>query len=488
MNTREKELPLVSVAIALYNMEQYVSETLDSVLQSDYPNLEVIVMNDGSTDGSLQIVEQYQKQWPNLHCYSQTNQGAVTARNEAIRRASGKYILPVDADNRIAPDFISAAVEVLESNPEVKVVAPSAEFIGDRSGEWKLPPFSRELLASRNMMDTCAMYAKTEWERVGGYNKEIIAREDWVFWIAVLKDGGKVVKLPKVGLYYRIRSGSKRITDRKLKKHVVATVNKLHPDFFQRELGGPLHTCRSWSRLINRVKGWFSGYRMKVNPDYLELTSFIYNLPEKFATEGEYIYQGRNELKKFNCCGHELIVKSYRYPIFINRIVYGLLRASKAERSYDYAHKFLNAGIGSPSPIGFITERSKGLLGKSYFVSLKSACDKQYTDFKKQEFKNHTEILEAIGRTTAIMHENGFLHKDYSAGNILFRDEVPVPIEIIDLNRMRFQPIDLKTGCKNFERLPGTPEMFEVMGRAYARQRKMDEKECISLINKFHEK
>ena len=108
------------------------------------------------------------------------------------------------------------------------MVCPRAEFIGDRSGEWKLPPFSLKLLARKNMIDTCALYRKTEWERVGGYCEEIIAREDWEFWISVLKDGGKVVRLPQIELYYRVRAGSKRIIDRSLKPHVTKVLNKRH--------------------------------------------------------------------------------------------------------------------------------------------------------------------------------------------------------------------------------------------------------------------
>lgn len=67
-------------------------------------------------------------------------------------------------------------------------------------------------------MDTCAVYRKSEWERIGGYCAEIVAREDWEFWISMLKDGGKVVKLPEIGLFYRVREQSKRVTDRLLKK------------------------------------------------------------------------------------------------------------------------------------------------------------------------------------------------------------------------------------------------------------------------------
>ncbi|MEG1585341.1 MAG: glycosyltransferase [Bacteroidales bacterium] len=478
---------LVSVIIPIYNMQDYLEETIQSVLKSSYPNVEIILMDDGSTDKSAAIARKYAEQSEQIHFYEQSNLGVIAARNHAIEKANGIYIFPLDADDLLHPGYLSDAVNVLDTRPDVKVVCSQDLFFGDRSQAWHLPDFSLGLLARKNIIAASALYRKSDWKRVGGYCREIIAREDWEFWIAILKDGGEVVRLAQPGISYRIRRGSKRVSDRKLKRHVVAVLNKRHPEFFQRELGGPLRNNRSWSKCINRLAGFFNGRKFTLHPDFSSLGSFMNELPERFIREGEFIYQGRNELKKFTVGGFELIVKSYQRPIFINRIIYGFLRASKAERSYAYALKFLHAGIGSPMPVGFLTVRRRFLLDKSYFVSLKSTCNLQYTDFKKQKFVHEQEILEAIGRTTAIMHENGFLHKDYSAGNILFRDELPVPIEIIDLNRMRFHPIDMTAGCKNFERLPGSPGMFAAMGRAYARERRMDEKECISLIQKFHD-
>lgn len=478
----------VSVIIPIYNMQEYLEETIQSVLKASYSNIEIILMDDGSTDDSAVIARKYATEYPRrIKFYQQANAGVIAARNHAIEKANGKYIFPLDADDLLHPDFLEKAVNVLDTRPEVKVVCASDLFFGDRNAPWNLPDFSLSLLARKNMIAASALYRKADWERAGGYCSEIIAREDWEFWISILKNGGEVVRLTTPGISYRIRPGSKRVNDRKLKKHVVDTLNRRHPEFFQRELGGPLRYNRSWSRIINKIVSVWQGRKMNVHANFEELSLFIYNLPAQFEKEGEIIYKGRNQLKKYTVAGHELIVKSYRRPIFINRIIYGLFRASKAERSYEYALKFLNAGIGSPFPVGFINVKRGFLLDTSYFVSLKSECDCQYTDFKNQKFVHENAILEAIGRTTAVMHEQGFLHKDYSAGNILFRDEVPVPIEIIDLNRMRFRKIDMQTGCKNFERLPGSPQMFTAMGKAYAHERNMDENECISLIQKFHD-
>ncbi len=480
--------PLVSVVIPVYNMEEFLEETLDSVLSSDYPNFEVIVMDDGSKDRSLEIAESYKSRYENVRVYTQANSGVATARNHAISKAGGVYILPVDADNRISKELIHSAVDILESDPEVKVVCPRAEFFGDRSGEWVLPPFSLSLLARKNMMDTCAVYRKSEWERIGGYCAEIVAREDWEFWISMLKDGGKVVKLPEIGLFYRVREQSKRVTDRLLKKHVIDVLNRRHPDFFERELGGPLRYQRSWSRLINRISRIIHPRRVFIGDDFQDLSSFVRVLPVHFENGGTLIYEGRNKLKEFEIHGRKLIVKSYQLPHLINRVVYNSFRASKARRSYQYAQMLRKAGIGSPASVGFYSTGTWLLFGRSYFVSLKSECPYTYRNLLEETFTGDKEkVLRAIARTTAALHENGFLHKDYSGGNILFREtDKGIEVEIIDLNRMRFGKVDIETGCKNFERLPGTHEMFVILADEYAKVRGFDADRCLELIEKSH--
>ena len=95
--------PLVSVIVPLYNAAPYIGEALESIVASTYRPLEVIVMDDGSTDDSLSVAEAFAKDHPEVRVLSQPNAGASSARNNAIRRSKGTYILPVDADNRIHP-------------------------------------------------------------------------------------------------------------------------------------------------------------------------------------------------------------------------------------------------------------------------------------------------------------------------------------------------------------------------------------------------
>ena len=266
----------VSVVIPVYNMELYLAETLESVLKSDYPNFEVIVMDDESTDKSLSIAEHYREKDRRISIYSQPNQGASAARNNAIKTARGCYILPVDADNLISDNYISEAAKILDENPEVKLVSSEAEYIGDKSGRWKFEQFSINLLCRRNLVDNCSMYRKSDWESVGGYCNEILGREDWDFWLSLFKSGGKFIRLPIVGLYYRVRPNSKKARTRHLYKDIIDAFNTRHKPLFYKELRGKLHYQRTYSKVFNTLISWFRPHNIYSKTSNPTLEKLVY--------------------------------------------------------------------------------------------------------------------------------------------------------------------------------------------------------------------
>ena len=285
--------PLVSVIIPVYNSELYLAETLDSVLSSTYPNVEVIIMDDGSRDKSGEIAGNYALKDKRIQVYTQPNGGASSARNNAIGLAGGKYILPVDGDDTISANYIEEAVNVLENNPEVKVVSREAAYFGEKTGRWKFPSFSYNLLARRNIIDVCSMYRKSDWEKVGGYCEEIPGREDWDFWLSLFKSGGKFVRLPLVGLNYRIHSGSKRVRTRGLKKELIDTLNLRHKAFFYAQLNGKLHYQRTHSRKMNNFRHFFLPENIFVNPAFDEYEDAVYLANEKPAVRSEMLRKMR---------------------------------------------------------------------------------------------------------------------------------------------------------------------------------------------------
>lgn len=224
-----------------------------------------------------------------------------------------------------------------------------------------------------------------------------------------------------------------------------------------------------------------------VHPQFKDVEEFLASLPERFLRqEGTVIHKGRNELRRMSYGGKEFVVKSFHRPNIINRFVYGVFRPSKAKRSYNNALLYQQIGVGTPCPVGYLNVRSGGLFDRSYYVTLASDCPYTYEALFKQKFAYEDDVLRAVARTTALLHEHGLAHKDYGRGNILFRkEENGIKIEVVDLNRMYVGKLDIKKGCKNFERLPATPHMHQILAEEYARLRGFDAAECLRLITAY---
>ena len=494
--------PLVSIIVPVYNAEAFLAETMQSILAIRYPRLEILLMDDGSTDGSMPIARRFAAEDQRIRLFSQPNQGASAARNNLIRQAQGKYILPIDADNLVEPTYVSHAVEVMESDAEVKVVCPRTDEFGLRTGEIHHPPYSLHLLARKNIIDACAMYRREDWERVGGYCPEVPTREDWEFWLSMLEDGGRVVRLPDIEFHYRQHGTSKRHRLRHRIREVIDIVNRRHPELYEREYGGPLRYHRSLTSLTNCLYRLLHPRRTVVAPDAPQgMNYFVRALPVHFDNgDGTVIYKRRNELRILPFHGHEYVVKQFAVPNPLNRLVYGFLRKSKAQRSYEYAQLLLSKGIATPRPVAWQTERNGLLMGRSYFVSERSRCPYTYADLigldklyslgnlgnLEHLVKLEEHYLRLIAQTVARLHNEGMVHQDLSRGNILFGDGDRV--ELIDLNRLRFGTVDIVKGCQNFaERLPATDRQRRLMAEAYAQARGFDPKACYQLMLRYNE-
>lgn len=200
----------VSVIVPCYNMEKYLSETLDSVLKQTYENWECIIVDDGSVDNTAEIAFRYCQKDYRFKYMSKTNSGVVDARNAGIRNTSGYYILPLDGDDLISEEYIAKCVAVFEEEPNTVLVYCRAQFIGEESGEWKLEDYSYEKLLYCNIIFCSAMYKRTDFDKSGGYNQNmVLGLEDWDFWLTLLDKDSLVVRINEILFSYRIRNRSR---------------------------------------------------------------------------------------------------------------------------------------------------------------------------------------------------------------------------------------------------------------------------------------
>nr|WP_315142630.1 glycosyltransferase family A protein [uncultured Flavobacterium sp.] len=225
--------PKVSIIVPCYNQAQYLPEALQSVLNQTYQNWECIIVNDGSPDNTKEVAQEWVKKDSRFIYLYKENGGLSSARNAGITIAEGEFVLPLDADDKIALNYTELAIEAFEKDSTLKVVYCKAEKFGNETGSWNLTPFSLFNLASGNLIFCSAFFRKKDWELVGGYDVNMIyGFEDWEFWVAMLKNGGGVKCLDYLGFYYRIKllSMAKGISLEEA-KFLKEYVSKKHIDF-----------------------------------------------------------------------------------------------------------------------------------------------------------------------------------------------------------------------------------------------------------------
>jgi glycosyltransferase involved in cell wall biosynthesis len=123
--------PLVSIITPSYNQASFIRETIESVLSQDYPNVEYIIVDGGSSDGSVEIIQQYSR---NLAWWvSEPDQGQTDAINKGFAHASGEILAWLNSDDTYQPSAITQAVEILQAHPEVSLVYGDANFINEQS-------------------------------------------------------------------------------------------------------------------------------------------------------------------------------------------------------------------------------------------------------------------------------------------------------------------------------------------------------------------
>jgi glycosyltransferase involved in cell wall biosynthesis len=203
MNTADK--PLVSVVMPVYNAEKYLAESIQSVLAQTYGNIEIVCVDDCSSDGSVAALETLAQGYDNVKVHAlKANQGPSHARNFAIERARGEFILPLDADDLIDPGYCKLAMDVFREDPAVAVVYSRCKRFRDGEyWEWELPEYSRERMLAGNCVHVSAFYRKADWARIGGYDERLHALEDYDFWLHFTENGQKFHRIDRHLFFYR---------------------------------------------------------------------------------------------------------------------------------------------------------------------------------------------------------------------------------------------------------------------------------------------
>lgn len=195
--------PAVSVVVPCYNGGRYIDRVLASLAGQTFHDFEIVVVDDGSTDA--QTVEKLDALPPPIRLVRQENRGLSGARNTGFRAAKAAFVLPLDCDDEIEPEFLSVTVEAMRAAPEhVGVVFTHLRFGGAASGviERSFHPF--DLLFS-NGMQSCVLVRKAAWAAAGGYDEAMReGYEDWEFFLRLALAGYDGIEIPRPLFIYNL--------------------------------------------------------------------------------------------------------------------------------------------------------------------------------------------------------------------------------------------------------------------------------------------
>jgi len=220
-----------------YNVEPFISKAIDSVRAQTFSDFELLVVDDGSTDGTAAIVEQHAAEDPRIRLLRQTNRGLSTARNLALEHARGKYIAILDSDDAWVPSFLEAQAAILEERPDVDIVTTNAWLLGGALDGRPAGPVSdprpdpdlHQLLEDETSVFIMSVFRRRVYDAIGGFDEAFRSNEDYDFWIRAAVAGFRFARNPTPAGYYRRRDDSLSANELRMLNGILRVYEKTRP-------------------------------------------------------------------------------------------------------------------------------------------------------------------------------------------------------------------------------------------------------------------
>ncbi len=226
--------PLVSVIIPCFNYGQFLREAVDSALHQTLRSVEVIVVDDGSTE-PLTRTTLDELNLPRTTVLRRPNSGLPAARNQGISAARGRYICCLDADDRLASTYLEKAVALLESDRGVGLVYSWVQLYGDEHDVWYTERFDLAELRRRNFIPVSAVFRREDWDIIGGYAHDMRPHgyEDWEFWLRLGGAGRRGVLIPEALFEHRLHGRTMVFEAREKHAALVAAIAHRQPELYR---------------------------------------------------------------------------------------------------------------------------------------------------------------------------------------------------------------------------------------------------------------
>lgn len=191
----------ITVVITCFNYGAYLPDAVQSAAEQQGGAPRITVVDDGSTDE--QTVDQLKRLPPEVRLICQSNAGLAAARNAGMRDAGTRYLIALDADDRLAPGALSAMRRPLDGDPRLGFSYGVARFFGAWEGLLQFPDFDPYKLLYRHIVGSTTLMRRELFEDVGGFDPEFYEYEDWEFWLHALRRGWRGQNVDEVTLEYR---------------------------------------------------------------------------------------------------------------------------------------------------------------------------------------------------------------------------------------------------------------------------------------------
>jgi len=254
--------PRISVIVPVLNAGTDLERALASVAAQRRDDVEVVCVDDGSTDtATLAILDEATKR-PGITVHRTPNRGPSAARNLAIEHARGSYVLPLDADDWLSPDYLAKTAPILDAEPDVGIVHTWIGLVGGHHGVWRTGRFALPDLLVRCTIHVTSLYRRALWVDVGGYDPEFVeTAEDWDFWLRAVSRGWTARAVPEVLAYYQRSATSRERKARqpdvsgRVMRRIVSKHRALYEQHLEASLVGMYEHLAATSLTLERFYG-----------------------------------------------------------------------------------------------------------------------------------------------------------------------------------------------------------------------------------------
>jgi len=345
--------PLISVIIPAYNQARYLKSAINSVLSQTYTNWECIVVDDGSTDNTSDLVHRFNH--PKIKYIYQKNSGLSAARNSGLSASKGEFLSFLDSDDCFVPQKLEILLNVLDSRPDLALVAGSAALIDEngspinRKFETNLPKNSIELLYG-NPLHVGSVLLRREWYlKTGLFDTNLRSYEDWDYWLRLVLAGGKLESINNIVSFYRFHTSQMTRNSQQMTEASFAVLKKFFDD-------------------PNLPLDWQSYKNKAFSYSYLRATANAY-LNDDFKNAKVYLSEACRLYPNLLDKKGELLLKK----------IYGWSDLPKVKSPFEFLQTILR---NLPEEINFVLKGNKSRILSAF------AVQKAFDFYQNQDFFN----------------------------------------------------------------------------------------------------